>query len=106
MMAGVSLVGYSGSLIKDTISDALNLVTVHPTSIASDPIDQVDVTKALVGTVNHIFRLVSFDTIVKQACFSSCLLKYCKIYSPSQLFDHSTRFLTAPRPSSWLRRRS
>ena len=79
VMAGVSLVGYSGSLIKDTISDALNLVTVHPTSIASDPIDQVDVTKALVGTVNHIFRLVSFDTIVKQACFSSCLLKYCKI---------------------------
>lgn len=44
-MAGVSLVGYSGSLIKDTLTDVVNLVTDHDTG---NP-DQVDVTKALVG---------------------------------------------------------
>lgn len=52
-MAGVSLVGYSGSLIKDTVKDAVNLVTAHATGTASEPSDQVDVTKALVGMVDH-----------------------------------------------------
>lgn len=49
VMAGVSLVGYSGSLIKDTVKDAVNLISAHVTGTASDPTDQDDVTKALVG---------------------------------------------------------
>lgn len=55
-MAGVSLVGYSGSLIKDTVKGKANLMTAHSTNVTSDPIDQVDVTKALVGMVNHLFH--------------------------------------------------
>ena len=84
-MVGVSLVGFSGSLIKDTVKDAVNLVAAHPTSAASNPVDQVDVTKALVGMVNHVVRLVSFDVIAKQACSSFCLPKSCKTCLPSQL---------------------
>lgn len=48
-MTGVSLVGYSGSLVKDTVKDAVDLVIAHATGTASDPSGQVDVTKALVG---------------------------------------------------------
>ncbi|KAF8559623.1 hypothetical protein OG21DRAFT_1430574 [Imleria badia] len=51
VMAGVSLVGYSGSLIKDTVNDVVNLVTAHPT-------DQDDVTKALVGVFFILFAQV------------------------------------------------
>ncbi|KAH0830610.1 hypothetical protein J3R83DRAFT_2065 [Lanmaoa asiatica] len=66
VMAGVSLVGYSGSLITDTVKDAVNLVTAHTTGAASDPGDQVDVTKALVGTVNRFVGLASLDVLVIQ----------------------------------------
>jgi hypothetical protein len=58
VMAGVSLVGFSGSLIKDTVKDAVNLVTAHPTSTASDPIDQVDLTKVLVGVFFILFAQI------------------------------------------------
>lgn len=51
-MTGVSLVGYSGSLIKDTVKDAVNLVTAYATGTPSDPSDQADVTKALVGMLS------------------------------------------------------
>lgn len=53
VMAGVSLVGYSGSLIKDTAKDAANLIIARATGTASDPRDQVDVAMALVGMANN-----------------------------------------------------
>lgn len=62
VMAGVSLVGYSGSLIKDTTKDAVNLVAAHPINTASNPVEPVDVTKVLIGMANHICH----------TCFVSC----------------------------------
>jgi len=59
-MAGVSLVGYSGSLIKETVSDAVNLVTARSSGTPLDPIEQADATKALVGMSTmslDLFRL-------------------------------------------------
>lgn len=89
-MAGVSLVGYSGSLIKEAVKDAVNLVTARSSDTPLDPIDQVDVTKVLVGmTVNYVIRLVSFDTIVKQACSSFCLPKSCKAFTTLALLSFS-----------------
>ncbi|KAG8217554.1 hypothetical protein J3R82DRAFT_5705 [Butyriboletus roseoflavus] len=58
VMAGVSLVGYSGSLIKDTVKDVVNLVTARDAGTGSDPGDQVDVTKALVGVFFILFAQV------------------------------------------------
>jgi len=57
VMAGISLVGYSGSLIED-VKDAVNLISAHVTGTASDPIDQVDVTKALVGVFFILFAQI------------------------------------------------
>ncbi|KAG9318528.1 hypothetical protein JVU11DRAFT_619 [Chiua virens] len=51
VMTGVSLVGFSGSLIKDTVKDAVNMVVSRATGAESNPSDQVDVTKALVGVL-------------------------------------------------------
>lgn len=61
VMAGVSLVGYSGSLIKDTVTDAVHLMT-HPTTSDSD---QVDATKVLVGMGNISPVLFRFDIIIE-----------------------------------------
>ncbi|KAF8136402.1 hypothetical protein EV363DRAFT_1319482 [Boletus edulis] len=58
VMAGVSLVGYSGSLIKDTIKDTVNLATGHRASTASDPIEQDDVAKALIGVFFILFAQI------------------------------------------------
>ncbi|KAF9227866.1 hypothetical protein BS17DRAFT_857417 [Gyrodon lividus] len=58
VMAGVSLVGYSGSLIKDTVTDAVNLVTAHVTGATPEPIDQSDAAKVLVGVFIILFAQV------------------------------------------------
>lgn len=79
-MAGVSLVGYSGSLIKDTVKNDANLVTANTTGAP----EQVDAGKVLVGMVNHFVGVVSLDGIVKQVYSLSCLPKSCKICSASQ----------------------
>ncbi|KAN0077243.1 hypothetical protein V8E55_011098 [Tylopilus felleus] len=58
VMAGVSLVGYSGSLIKDTTKDAVNSVAAHPINTASNPVEPVDVTKVLIGVFFILFAQV------------------------------------------------
>jgi drug/metabolite transporter (DMT)-like permease len=58
VMAGVSLVGYSGSLIKDAVKDAVNLVTAHITGATPEPIDAPDVTKVLVGVFIILFAQI------------------------------------------------
>ncbi|KAF8844914.1 hypothetical protein BDN67DRAFT_1065705 [Paxillus ammoniavirescens] len=58
VMAGVSLVGYSGSLIKDIVTDAVNLVTAHVTGTTPEPIDQPDAAKVLVGVFIILFAQV------------------------------------------------
>ena len=52
-MVGVSLVGYSGSLIKDAVKDAsLSLLRMADDSTPSppEPSEEPEVTKVLVGT--------------------------------------------------------
>ncbi|KIJ17455.1 hypothetical protein PAXINDRAFT_168112, partial [Paxillus involutus ATCC 200175] len=58
VMAGVSLVGYSGSLINDTVTDAVNLVTAHVTGRTPEPIAQPDEAKVLVGIFIILFAQV------------------------------------------------
>ncbi|KAF9246475.1 hypothetical protein BU15DRAFT_40047 [Melanogaster broomeanus] len=58
VMAGVSLVGYSGSLITDTVKDAVNLVTAHVTGVAPEPIDESDAAKVLVGVFIILFAQI------------------------------------------------
>lgn len=53
-MAGVGLVGFSGSLIKDAIKDSplLTLVGIKMTDLPStEPIEEPEVTQVLVGEV-------------------------------------------------------
>lgn len=54
VMAGVGLVGFSGSLIKDAIKDSplLTLVGIKMTDLPStEPIEEPEVTQVLVGEV-------------------------------------------------------
>ncbi|KIK97087.1 hypothetical protein PAXRUDRAFT_825301 [Paxillus rubicundulus Ve08.2h10] len=58
VMAGVSLVGYSGSLIQNTFTDAMNLVTAHVTGATPEPVDQPDAAKVLIGVFIILFAQV------------------------------------------------
>jgi len=75
-MAGVSLVGYSGSLIKDTVKEDVTLIS---TGTTSEPIDQPDLTKVLIGT-SYCHPRLSQSRIPNnaQACFSSYSPKSCE----------------------------
>lgn len=59
-MAGVSLVGFSGSLIKDAVKEIV-VNTVRSTSLslsASEPTEKPEATKALIGELslpNRVF---------------------------------------------------
>lgn len=68
VMAGVSLVGYSGSLIKDT---AKANVSLFSTGTTSEPNDEPDLTKVLIGT-SYRHPSLSQSRIPNnvQACFS------------------------------------
>lgn len=75
-MAGVSLVGYSGSLIKDAVKETVTLIT---TGTTSKPIDQPDLTKVLIGAS---YRLLQSNPSrvpnIAQACFSYSLPRSCE----------------------------
>ncbi|KIJ69344.1 hypothetical protein HYDPIDRAFT_123716 [Hydnomerulius pinastri MD-312] len=58
VMAGVSLVGYSGSLIQDAVKDAVNLVIAHATGATPEPSDQPEVAKVLVGVFFVLFAQI------------------------------------------------
>lgn len=55
VMAGVSLVGYSGSLIKDTAKENVSLFS---TGTTSEPNDEPDLTKVLIGVFFIIFAQI------------------------------------------------
>ncbi|KAI6150723.1 hypothetical protein BKA82DRAFT_4118987 [Pisolithus tinctorius] len=56
VVAGVSLVGYSGSLIKDTIKESVNLFASGGT--VSEPTSQTDLAKVLVGVFFILFAQI------------------------------------------------
>ncbi|KAG6335152.1 hypothetical protein ID866_3936 [Astraeus odoratus] len=56
VMAGVSLVGYSGSLIKDAVTETVNLLTSGGT--ISEPTDQPDLTRVLLGVFFILFAQI------------------------------------------------
>ncbi|KAH7889648.1 hypothetical protein F5I97DRAFT_1802606 [Phlebopus sp. FC_14] len=59
VMAGVSLVGYSGSLIKDTIKSAANLVAGQVTDHSpTEPVDEPDVTRVVIGVFFVLFAQI------------------------------------------------
>ena len=61
VVAGVSLVGYSGSLIKDTLHpippSLANLLdpTLAAGPPANEPIDRPEVTKVVIGILSSVF---------------------------------------------------
>ncbi|EGN95481.1 hypothetical protein SERLA73DRAFT_186518 [Serpula lacrymans var. lacrymans S7.3] len=57
VMAGVSLVGYSGSLIKDAVKETLQLLGV-PIADSPAPIEEPEVTKVLVGVFFILFAQI------------------------------------------------
>ncbi|KAH7924564.1 hypothetical protein BV22DRAFT_1195813 [Leucogyrophana mollusca] len=58
VMAGISLVGYSGSLIKEVVEDSFRLVVATVTGSAPEPIEQPEVTRVLVGVFFILFAQV------------------------------------------------
>ncbi|KAG0705045.1 hypothetical protein DFH29DRAFT_908548 [Suillus ampliporus] len=56
VMAGISLVGYSGSLIKDAVNSALRLLSTDPSSPV--PVGEPEVTRVLVGVFFILFAQV------------------------------------------------
>ncbi len=64
-MAGVSLVGFSGSLIKDTLYQVapslLNFLDPTPATgpPANEPIDEPEATKVVIGICSSVYSIVS-----------------------------------------------
>lgn len=59
-MAGVSLVGLSGSMVKDAVKEpSLNVSDDLP---LPEPVEEPEVTKVLVGESNN-YRAARFDVI-------------------------------------------
>ncbi|KAI6166970.1 hypothetical protein EDD17DRAFT_1850075 [Pisolithus thermaeus] len=56
VVAGVSLVGYSGSLIKDTVKESVGLFATA--GMTSEPASQTDLTKVLVGVFLILFAQI------------------------------------------------
>ncbi|KAI6099895.1 hypothetical protein EDD16DRAFT_1889082 [Pisolithus croceorrhizus] len=56
VVAGVSLVGYSGSLIKDTVKESVNLLATA--GVTSEPASQTDLTKVLLGVFLILFAQI------------------------------------------------
>lgn len=89
-MAGVSLVGFSGSLIKNTLRPAapslgslLDANTPATGSPVNEPIETPEATKVVIGICNGLIWLssclvVSLCPLSLQVFFSYCLRKFCK----------------------------
>ena len=83
-MAGVSLVGFSGSLIKDTLHEAapslVNFLNPTPATEppANEPIDEPEATKVVIGICSRVFDYLLLSSRAHQASFSFCLLKSCE----------------------------
>ncbi|KAI6127823.1 hypothetical protein EV401DRAFT_2067639 [Pisolithus croceorrhizus] len=56
VVAGVSLVGYSGSLIKDTVKESVGLFATA--GMTSEPASQTDLTKVLLGVFLILFAQI------------------------------------------------
>lgn len=105
VMAGVCLVGYSGSLIKDAVKEAVNLVTSGRT--AAEPIDEPDMTRVLVGS-SFSYMVLSHGRAhpsLEQAYSLSFLRRYCEWGIPITMNVLSAVVLVRRR-NSWSKRRS
>ncbi len=83
VMAGVSLVGLSGSMVKDAVKEpGVNTFGEIP---PPEPIEEPEVTKVLVGQSNlHCPQsAVPSSDLVPQACSSFCSPKSCTFFLPS-----------------------
>jgi hypothetical protein len=60
-MAGVSLVGFSGSLIKDSIKYSFTPNSVTKSELPPEPIDTPEATTVLVGKLAHDSKLRKAD---------------------------------------------
>ena len=88
VMAGVSLVGFSGSLIKDTLQpiapSLANLLDSIPATgpPANEPIDNPEATKVVIGICFSVLLVVSLLTlpasVSAQVSFLSYLRKFCE----------------------------
>ncbi|KAH7912142.1 hypothetical protein BJ138DRAFT_1061692 [Hygrophoropsis aurantiaca] len=58
VMGGISLVGYSGSLIKEVATDSVNILVAAATGTAPEPIEQPEVTRVLVGVFFILFAQI------------------------------------------------
>jgi hypothetical protein len=64
-MAGVSLVGFSGSLIKDTLHEAapslVSFLAPRPATgpPANEPIDEPEATKVVIGIYSSVYLIIS-----------------------------------------------
>ena len=79
-MAGVGLVGYSGSLIKDAVKEpAVHLMSSldHPVSVQDEG---PEVTRVVIGA--FIGRLVFFLLMVHQGVFFVLFAQILYVYSP------------------------
>lgn len=63
-MAGVSLVGFSGSLIKDTLHQVapslVNFLDLTPAAgpPANEPIDEPEATKVVIGICSNVYWII------------------------------------------------
>ena len=94
-MAGVSLVGLSGSMVKDAVKESS--VNVFDEIPSPEPVEEPEVTKVLVGQSNVHFPQSASQSpdIVPQACFSFSSPKSCTC-------SFSYRFFYATIRASWL----
>lgn len=77
-MAGVSLVGYSGSLIKGAAQSTLRLLLSETDPSTSEPVGEPEVTKVLVGkTCCHFIHIGVYNNHT-QASSSFSSPKCCK----------------------------
>jgi len=101
VMAGVSLVGYSGSLIKDAVKQATLHLLSSPGRPAAIQGQEPELTKAVVGT--SISELSDHIHLTCSKVFSSsCLPKSCRSIHelcPSSLSSYSPQVL--PCSLSW-----
>jgi len=58
VMAGICLVGWSGSLVKDSVRDAVSSLLAPAGDLPLEPVDQPEVTKVLIGVFFILFAQI------------------------------------------------
>lgn len=106
-MVGVSLVGFSGSLIKDTLHQAVpSLVNfLGPTSatapLANEPIDEPEATKVVIGICSScLFDYLLLSLRVHTGVFFILFAQILCARMSNPTFMHLTRSAFSVRPAN------